>query len=482
MELTRDEFKLIYDQGFEATFAFVEQLLRSTLEKMESLDTRVQQLEIQKNKDSHNSSKPPSTDGFKRLPRSLREPSDREPGGQQGHPGSTLDPVEEADAYVPHAPSACSHCGYSLEGVCPVSAEEGQVFDLPPVRPIVTSHLRLHVVCPHCQHEEKGEFPEGIRPGTQYGSAVKALAAYLLEAQFLSYDRAAECFQELFHLPVSQAALGDFLRDAYTRLSGVEAAIKKGLLEGCVLHVDETGMRIDSTLHWFHTASTATLTFYAHHARRGDQALREIALLPGFAGTAVHDAWAPYLKYPCRHALCNAHLLRELIGLQEVTPQPWITRLLRFLRGLKQRVERSKAAGRTGFSPQQRARYEAVYARLIALGQQQNPACPPSGKRGRTRQSAAYNLLARLDKYRAWVLAFAWDFSVPFDNNQAERDLRMVKLRQKISGCFRSTEGASWFCRIRGYISTLRKQGISVLAALTSVFEGKPLMPKLVPG
>ena len=190
---------------------------------------------------------------------------------------------------------------------------------------------------------------------------------------------------------------------------------------GCVLHVDETGMRINTTLHGFHTASTAMLTFYAPHAKRGDQALRDMAILPGFTG-------------------------------------------------------------RTGFSPQERARYEAVYARLIALGQQQNPACVPSGKRGRTRQSAAYNLLARLDKYRVWVLAFAWDFSVPFNNNQAERDLRMVKLRQKISGCFRSTEGASWFCRIRGYISTLRKQGISVLTALTSVFEGKPLMPKLVPG
>lgn len=482
MKLTRDEFKEIYDQGFEATFAFVEQLLRSTLQQVEQLDSRVQQLEIQKNKDSHNSSKPPSTDGLQRPPRSLRTKTGKKPGGQQGHPGHTLDMVAEADEYRLHTPATCSHCGHCLADAAPVDAEEAQVFDLPPLRPVVTSHLRLHVVCPGCQHLEKGTFPTGIRPGTQYGAGVKALATYLLQAQLLPYERTAECLHELFHLPVSQAALGDFLQDAYARLAGVEEAIKKSLASGSLLHVDETGMRIQNKLHWFHTASTSLLTFYAPHAKRGEQALSAIAILPGFEGTAVHDAWAPYLKYACRHGLCNAHLLRELIGLQEASPKPWIPRMLRFLLGLKRRVARAKAAGRTGLSPPELNRYLAVYARLIAIGLKQNPPILSSGKRGRIRQSAAYNLLRRLDVYRAFVLAFALDFAVPFDNNQAERDLRMVKLRQKISGCFRSTEGASWFCRIRGYISTLRKQGRSVLAALNSLFNGKPIMPTLVPG
>ena len=270
---------------------------------------------------------------------------------------------------------------------------------------------------------------------------------------------------------LSEGTLANTLVTCYERLAPVEAAIKQALTETEVAHFDETGARIQNKLNWLHTVGTDSLTFYAPHQKRGRAALDAIGVLPAFTGCAMHDAFSSYFGYEgCAHALCNAHLLRELIALIEQTKQSWPGKMSDLLLEIKQAVDRTKAQGGMHLSSACLNDFEVRYQALVAEGLAANPPPRPSGKRGRTKQSAAKNLLDRLDAHRASVLAFLYHFAVPFDNNLAERDLRMVKVRQKVSGCFRSQEGAAMFCRIRGYISTLRKQGKDVLSALQSVF------------
>ena len=465
--LTPEEFSLIYQQGEEATYAF----FRELFDKVTRVEERVHTLEVQKNKNSTNSSKPPSTDAFRKPLPNLRKKTGRKSGGQTGSPGKTLQMRTECDVTLVHSPEDCSHCGASLQNTPACQTDQAQVHDLPPQKLVVTAHLRQHKCCPRCKHQTVAAFPEGVRAGAQYGPRFKALAVYLQYGQLLPFDRTAQLFAEVFDAPVSEGSLLTFLQEAAQTLVPVEQEITTQLLTQPVLHFDETGMRVGTKLQWVHVTATDRLTFYAPHARRGREALDAIGILPQFGGTALHDCFGTYFGYDVRHGLCNVHLCRELKGLWEACPQPWIRRLLRFLFGLKQRRERVLAAGGTGFSPEALAGFERVYLRLLALGAAQNPARPASGKRGKTKQSVGYNLLKRLSDHRSSVLRFAWDFGVPFSNNQAERDIRMVKLRQKVSGCFRSAEGAAMFCRVRGFVSTLRKQGQPLLSALGRVFS-----------
>lgn len=297
--------------------------------------------------------------------------------------------------------------------------------------------------------------------------------------QLLPYERTAEALEDLFGVSPSEGTLTSAQNTAYTRLEPVEQAIQEALRQAGVAHVDETGVRVAGRTEWVHVMSTSRLTFYAHHAKRGHEALEAIGLLLDFVGRRVHDAWAPYLKLPGLYALCNAHLLRELIGLHEDTGQAWVQKLIRLLLRMKAAVAQARAAGQTALSPRQCAGYEAAYTRWVNEGSRANPPPKPTGKRGRPKQAPARNLLDRLDTHREAMLAFLHDFRVPFDNNQAERDLRMLKVKHKVSGCFRSPQGAAYFCRIRGYIATLRKQGYSILDGLTTLFAGQPYRPQL---
>jgi transposase len=251
------------------------------------------------------------------------------------------------------------------------------------------------------------------------------------------------------------------------------------LQQAPVLHVDETGIRVAGRTAWVHVLSTARLTYYAHHAKRGREAIDAIGVLLRFCGRRVHDAWAPYLKLVGLYALCHAHLLRDLIGLFETTRQPWLQQMTTLLLNMKAAVAQARAAGQSALPPRQCAGYEAAYTRILHEAERANPPPAPTGKRGRPKQTPVRNLLDRFVDHRPAILAFLHDFTVPFDNNQAERDLRMLKVKHKVSGSFRSADGANYFCRIRGYISTLRKQGYSILDGLTSVFTGQPYMPRL---
>lgn len=450
--------------------------------QVRQLTDEVQELKNRLSKDSHNSSKPPSSDGFSRgtpAPRSLRPKTDRKTGAQPGHPGHGLEPVEKPDRTEYHTLETCKTCGGSLYE--PVGADRRQVFDVPPMRLSVTEHQALKYLCPHCHALHQAEFPAHVTQPTQYGPGILGLCVYLTQYQLLPFARAEQLLTDLFGQSPCEGTLALAHANCYDGLKSVEASIKDALLKAPVAHFDETGARVEKALHWLHVASTDRLTYYAHHKKRGREAMNEIDLLSRFTGISVHDYLASYRNpdYPCSHSLCNAHLLRELIGMWETTGQTWTQRMIALLRCLKRAKEVAQAAGQTELDPNLLARCSGMYRRIVHRALQKNPLPKPTGKRGRPAKGVVRCLLERLDTHEPEILRFASNFAVPFDNNQAERDLRMAKVREKVSGCFRSTAGADYFCRIRGYISTLRKQGLDVIKALRSVFMGDPMSPSL---
>ena len=485
--LTRDEFQVLYDQGPDALYALFQTLwtrLAALEEQNARLSARVQELEARLSKDSHNSSKPPSSDGLNKptpKPCNLRQKTGKRPGGQPGHLGHTLKVVEHPHHTQVHAPTICAGCGGSLQDAPVLSKDRRQVFDLPPLKLEVTEHQTHSCVCPQCNTLNVGAFPQEVAQPVQYGPQMLGLCVYLSQYQLLPLARIQELLVDLFGQSPSQGTFTTAIAACSRRLQPVEVALKAALLHVPVLHSDETGVQVDKQLHWIHVAATSTLTFYAHHAKRGREAFTAIGLLPHFEGTSVHDSLASYHdpSYACTHSLCNAHLLRELLGLFETTHQTWLQRMSALLRNLKRAKEVAQAAGKSALDPGLLLRYQTVYRRLVERGLGQNPSPTRTGRRGRPANGACRSLLLRLKKREEAVLRFALDFAVPFDNNQAERDLRMIKVQQKVSGCFRSTDGADHFCRIRGYISTLRKQGSAILSALRSVFMGDPIYPCL---
>ncbi|MCC6187707.1 MAG: IS66 family transposase [Anaerolineales bacterium] len=479
--LTRDEILVVYAAGPEAVVALVEQLLAAHQAHVAELTARLERLEAQIGKDSHNSHKPPSSDGPAKLPRqrSQRKRSGKKSGGQVGHVGVTLRPVAQPNAVVPHAASVCGQCGADLAAAPVVNRECRQVLDLPPSRPQVTEHQVLHQCCPQCQAISSGQFPAEVTQPIQYGPEVKALAVYLQEYQLLPFERTQEFFKDVCQLSWSEGTLAQVRETCAERLEPVENAIKAALGQAPVLNCDETGLRVAGHTNWLHVLATASLTYFAQHAKRGREAMTAIGVLPNFTGTAVHDGLGAYFRYGCQHALCKVHLLRELTAVSEGTRQRWPQRLADWLLKIKARVARALAAGHVHLSQRQIKAFTRQYEKLIHTGLRSNPPPSRTGRRGRPRQGPIRSLLVRLKKHQAAVLAFMHDFRVPFDNNQAERDLRMAKVRQKISGGFRSPHGADLVCRIRGYISTMRKQGHSPLTALRSVFAGQILMPRL---
>jgi transposase len=463
-------------------------------EQIAALLERVRDLEARLAKDSHNSSKPPSSDGLKRqLPRtrSLRRTTGKKPGGQLGHRGETLHLVAEPDVIVEHRPTVCAACQASLEGGEEavavevvevgevVARERHQVQDLPPIRLRVTEHQALSLRCPACQQVTAGAFPAEAPSRAQYGPRLRALAVYLVTQHFVPYARTRDLLADLTGARLSVGTLVEWVQQSAETLKPIEEELKVALQRAPALHSDETGVRRSGRLAWAHVASTAQLTHYAIHAKRGSEATDTIGILPGYRGVSVHDGWKPYqTQATCRHALCNVHHLRELTFIEEQYDQPWASDLKDLLREMRAATEEARAQGLARLSTSQRDTLVARYERLLALGLAANP--PPLRRprqRGRLKQSPTRNLLERLWLGQEQVLAFLDDLSIPFDNNQAERDLRLLKVQQKISGGFRSAAGADAFARLRSYLSTLRKQGVALLDALNTLFTGAPLYP-----
>ena len=448
-------------------------------DQVAQLSERISVLEAQLAKDSHNSHLPPSSDRFHRQPKSLRKKSGKQPGGQSGHPGNTLKLSETPDQVIVHPVDHCQYCQHDLRQVASLHVERRQVIDLPAKRVLVIEHQAQQKCCPACHEISLAAFPQDVRAPVQYGAAIGAVGVYLVQQQLVPYERACEVIEDLLGASMSVGTLQALIARCAAQLAPVEQQIKAALSRAEVLNQDETGLYVAGQRQWMHGHATEHLTHYAVHPQRGKAALDAIGILAALHGVSVHDGWQSYWRFLCQHALCNVHHLRELTFLEEEQGQVWAAEMKELLLAMKAAVAQARAEARSCLHPLEVADWKARYGARLSEGYQANPPDPPpeTAKKGRRKQSPARNLLDRLSKHQQAVLLFLDNFAVPFDNSQAERDIRMVKVQQKVSGCFRSPAGAVAFCRIRGYLSTLRKQGVAVLTALEQALVGHPLSP-----
>ncbi len=441
------------------------------------LQQRIEDLEARLNKNSANSNKPPSSDGLAK-PKSLRKQTGRKPGGQAGHPGNTLKRVSNPDRIINLTVDTCTCCcNHPLHLV---DYESRQVFELPKPKLQVTEYRAEIKYCSRCNRTVRASFPDSVTAPAQYGTRFHALLVYLHHQQLLPVNRVSQLCDDLFGQPVSEAIIFKATHKCHNQLQDFQDALVSQLIKVPSLHADESGLRIANKLHWLHTASNDNLTFYGIHEKRGSDAIDYFGIIPNFEGSLIHDFWKPYLNYDCNHSLCNTHILRELKFLHEEQNQAWAGDMSSLMLEMHSFVEKQKDNS-TELTEKQKSPWLKRYKSILSEGVAVNPIeKPPSKKRkrGRPKKTKARNLLERLDKYDAFVLAFLHDLRIPFTNNQAEQDIRMIKVRQKISGCFRTLKGAVCFARIRSYISTARKHGIDLLSSINDALCGQPFIPQ----
>jgi len=445
--------------------------------QQELLDLHLKQIELQKviedltkmlHKNSGNSHKPPSTDAFIKTIHNNRQKSGKKPGAQPGHKGSTLTMVDNPDKVIQHKVTGTCPCGRSLNRQPVINVQRRQIRDLVEVLLEITEHRNEVKMCP-CGQIHYGETPHITT--VKYGERIKALAVYMNTYQLIPFNRIQELFHDCIGINISDGALQDANATSYINLERAERQIKEQLKAGAVLHNDETGLRCEEALMWAHTGSNESYTHYAIHEKRGAEAIDDICILPGYLGTSVHDRYSSYNNYhSCRHSFCNAHLLRDLKSLVE-DGKVWASEMIGLLlkaKKLKETVKLTKKIKGTIL---------AEYDEIVRSGLAMEP--PPVEnhikKRGKKKKPPSLRLLETFSDKKQQVMEFFVNPAVPFDNNLAERDLRMVKLKQKISGCFRTKKGAETFFRIRSYISTLRKQGYNILDSLQLAIEGTPV-------
>jgi transposase len=482
----------IYNQGISQVIDVIKELsneiksLNSQVEKLskenKALNNRVNSLEGQINKNSNNSSKPPSSDGFKKKTKSLRTKSGKKPGGQEGHEGVTLCLSDNPDETKIHKVETCCQCRASLVDVAPERYIRRQIIDVPEIKVKVIEHRAEIKICPHCKCKNTANFPEDIINTVQYGERLKAVAVYLTHYQLIPYKRSAELIKDLFNHNLSQGSIVSFNQNCHKRLAPIEDSIRNNITSSLgAVHFDETGIYIDKKRKWLHVASNERLTYYEAHEKRGKIATDEIAILPNFKGTAIHDCFKTYNQYTgCDHALCNAHILRELNGITDLQKQNWASDMKALLVEIKKEVDINYNTSNA--LPLDRiVSFEKRYAEILKAGITEDYAQNIEAySKNKSKKSVSLNLLNRLTLYKEQILAFMHDFDIPFDNNLAERDLRMTKVKQKISGTFRSIEGADAFTRIRGYISSIRKNNLNALDCIKSIFTATPVDPTLV--
>lgn len=451
-------------------------IIERQAQEIEYLKARVAELEKRLAKNSSNSSKPPSSDGLKKEPRtgSLREKGKKASGGQRGHKGETLKQVAHPDKFVLHGLNSCPHCNKSLSDEPVSGIVKRQVYDIPPPKIEVTEHQAESKYCSCCEKLVTSLFPAWINSPAQYGKVVRSWAVYYQNQHFIPEDRLQQLFLDMYGISLATASLASFNTKAFAQLEAFETSVLTMAQAAPVKHLDETGFRVGGKTQWLHTLSTPTLTYYHVSPKRK-------SLLDGLQGTVVHDHWRPYYQLPgVQHALCNQHHLRELKALVEHDKEKWAHQMSRFLRIAL------RCRHRYGTDPIPKHRLEKlerVYGLLVGKGLEYHESLPPlpfQKKRGKPKQRTGHNLLLRLKNCLDDVLRFLHDPLVPFTNNDAERDLRMMKCKQKVSGGFRTSIGAETFARIRGFISTARKQDWNILDSIKSIFEAGVSIP--IPG
>ena len=435
----------------------------------ESLLQRIADLEARLNKTSVNSHKPPSSDGYKKALKNNREKSTRKQGGQFGHKGSTLEMVSNPDKIITHKVAGLCSCGLSLDGLSVKKIHRKQEFELAAKLIEVTEHC---IEEKHCSCVKIHKAVCHLQSSAQYGNNLKSLMVYLNQQQFVPYERLQEFSKDVLGISISDGLLQDSNQKCYTNLSLTEESIKSALLQSEVMHNDETGIRCESANKWVHSASTSKLTHYSIHNKRGVEAMDAIGILPNYTGITVHDRWKSYNQYTnATHAYCNAHLLRDLKYINEEHNSKWALEMKLLL------MEANTLKKQAELNANSIAKITNKYSTIIenALKEEPPDAAQTQKKRGRKPKSKTRLLLDVFINHQQKVLLFMYNKSVSFDNNLAERDIRMVKLKQKISGCFRTIEGAEVFCRIRSVISTARKNGVNILDTISAAISGNPI-------
>ena len=440
----------------------------------------IAELKEQLGKNSRNSSRPPSSDGYgKPAPKSLRGKSDRKQGGQVGHKGETLKINVEPTETISHMPTRCEMCPHykdCLGKAC--VAETRRVADAS-IEIKVTAHEVMEVACPLSGEKMKGSFPEDVNAPLQYGKTLQALVVSFSTVGAVSANRIHELFGSVFGIPLSTSTIVNMNRQCSEKLADVDVLLKTKMMEAAVGHFDETGIRVDKHLRWVHVASDSNTTYLYLSEKRGKDGMDEGGVLPNFNGIAVHDCWAPYWKYDIQHGICCAHLLRELNGVQENHPeQKWANCFEKLLLRMKSEKEEAIHAGNTSLSENALRIISEEYDRILEMAYNENPVpVNDQHKKGKPKRGKVLALIDRLKKYKESVCLFIKTFAVPFDNNQAERDLRMVKVKTKVSGCFRTEDGAKDFLRILSYTATARKHGINPFKAINNALLSKPVLP-----
>ena len=443
------------------------------------LNQTIQDLKEQLNKNSKNSSKPPSSDGLKKpAPKSLRKPSGKKAGGQNGHQGTHLAVITAPDAIVKHMPSACEGCPhYQVCKGTACIAEKRHVIDAV-VTVNVTEHQILELpVCMLHGDTRRGQFPSDIKATVQYGENLQALSVALNTVGAVSIKRTHEILSGVFNIPIATGTISNMVKRCAHSLSDTVNKIKDKVVGSALGHFDETGTRVDKKLWWVHNASNCEYTYLDISPKRGFKGMEQCGVLTEFTGIAVHDCWASYWSYPdIQHAVCCAHLLRELTGITENHPeQKWASAFIDLLLDMKKVKEKAVENGRDSLSYYYYQKFDRKYDNLIEQARKENPLPKTTEKkRGRKKKGKILALVERLANYKASVCLFIHNFMVPFDNNQAERDLRMIKVKTKVSGCFRTEEGARDYLKIMSYVGTAHKQGYNAYEAIKNALSGHP--------
>jgi transposase len=441
------------------------ELLQQQVSDLLAIKQEVEKLKAQLNQNSQNSHRPPSSDGPRKQP-ALPKKKKGKRGGQLGHEGKTLEMVDAADHYEIRQPELCK-CGYNLSGVRKYIKERRQVFDIPPAQLEVTEYQALACVCPRCHAESSGTFPEGVKARVQYGNRVKALVTLLNNDCQLAHSKIKRFFADIFGYAINESTQISANKKCYDRLADTERVIKSHLLASPINHYDETGMRINGRNHWLHGCSNELYTYLFPHLKRGKEAINSVySLLPHYKGWSIHDCWPAYFKFTdCRHAICGAHLLRELQALIEQRSS-WAERMHDLLMYAYEQSDEGKTKVN---------KFKTIskqYDRICQTAAQEEAPAEYRFEGKKPKQTKGRNLLNRLVAYKSAVLAFAEHDLVPFTNNQAERDIRPAKTKLKIAGSFRTFTGAQHYARIQGFISTARKNQLNVFNELVATFSG----------
>jgi transposase len=439
-------------------------LILQLLNKIAELEAENAELKAKLGTNSSNSSKPPSSDGmFKPAPRSLREKSGKKPGGQLGHEGHGLKIDREPDETIEHTPETCLECGTPLSDTAAKCVETRYIWEIDIIVKLI-EHSQMSIFCPVCGTENRGEFPSEARGTQNYGAGIRAFSATMTNYAMVSLDKTCKIINDVLQIPISTGTLANINVEYGEKMKPLLAEVKDRVRGSPLVHFDETGLRVNGKTYWLHNASTSEASCIAASAKRGAHGIEANGVLPNFSGIAMHDCWKPYFNYDTQHALCNAHLLRELQYVCDHTAQQWAGEMQDLLLRLKAHKEWCIENGASKMSADDRCKFAAEYAKITALGESENPLVEGKRKRGKIR-----SLLDRFINYETEITLFANDFTVPFDNNQAERDIRNTKVKQKVSGCLRSEEGAKDFAAFASVIGTTLKQARSVFATLKDI-------------